>query len=56
VLLALHAGVPTPRLNGLMAAYTLLRLAYVATYIYIENDIPGLVKDKVLIREEYLLL
>ena len=44
VLLALHAGVPTLRLSGLMAAYTLLRLLYMMTYIYIEKDIPSFLR------------
>ncbi|KAE8445964.1 hypothetical protein EG329_012743 [Mollisiaceae sp. DMI_Dod_QoI] len=37
-LLALHAGVSTPALNGLMAAYTLARLGYGVTYVAIDTE------------------
>ncbi|KAH8781751.1 hypothetical protein F5882DRAFT_406101 [Hyaloscypha sp. PMI_1271] len=38
VLLALHAGVPVQKLNGLMALYSLARVGYAASYILIENE------------------
>jgi uncharacterized MAPEG superfamily protein len=38
VLLALHAGVDTGRLNGLMAAYTVLRVGYLVSYLAIEKE------------------
>jgi uncharacterized MAPEG superfamily protein len=38
VLLACHAGVPTGMLNGLMASYTLARVAYGIAYIMIEKE------------------
>jgi uncharacterized MAPEG superfamily protein len=38
VLLALHAGVDPARLNGLMAAYTALRLGYLISYLAIEME------------------
>ncbi|PMD41899.1 hypothetical protein L207DRAFT_333389 [Hyaloscypha variabilis F] len=38
VLLALHAGVSTQKLNGLMILYTLARVAYAASYILIEDE------------------
>ncbi|KUJ17918.1 uncharacterized protein LY89DRAFT_683903 [Mollisia scopiformis] len=37
-LLALYAGVPTPTLNGLMAAYSVARMMYGVTYIAIETE------------------
>jgi len=37
-LLALHAGVPVQKLNGLMALYSLARVGYAASYILIENE------------------
>ncbi|KAE9373041.1 hypothetical protein N431DRAFT_544211 [Stipitochalara longipes BDJ] len=38
VLLALHAGVPIQKLNGLMALYSSARVAYAASYIFIEDE------------------
>ena len=38
VLLALHAGVDVGRLNGLMAAYTLVRASYLVSYIMIQKE------------------
>ncbi|KAN0098984.1 hypothetical protein V8E51_014647 [Hyaloscypha variabilis] len=38
VLLALHAGVPTQNLNGLMALYSSAIIAYAAAYILIEDE------------------
>jgi uncharacterized MAPEG superfamily protein len=39
VLLATHAGVDKPKINGLMALYSLARLGYAAAYIFIEDDL-----------------
>ncbi|KAG0647810.1 hypothetical protein D0Z07_5747, partial [Hyphodiscus hymeniophilus] len=38
VLLALHAHIKTGTLNGLMALYTVARLAYAVAYVSIESD------------------
>ena len=38
VLLALHAGVERTKVNGLMAMYSVARLAYATAYICIEDE------------------
>lgn len=38
VLLGLHAKVETGTLNGIMALYTIARLAYAVAYVMIESD------------------
>merc|ERR1712225_152768 len=44
VLLALHAGVPTEKLNGLMAVYSLSRIGFGLAYVFIENEHLALVR------------
>ncbi|PVH68752.1 hypothetical protein DL98DRAFT_440494, partial [Cadophora sp. DSE1049] len=44
VLLALHAGVPTEKLNGLMAVYSLSRIGFGLAYILIENEHLALIR------------
>ncbi|KAH9214566.1 hypothetical protein DL95DRAFT_365715 [Leptodontidium sp. 2 PMI_412] len=44
VLLALHAGVPTEKLNGLMAAYSVSRVGFGLAYILIENEHLALIR------------
>ena len=44
VLLGLHAGVDTGKMNGLMALYTVARLGYAVAYITIEGDVTSQVR------------
>ncbi|KAH7398023.1 hypothetical protein BKA64DRAFT_56058 [Cadophora sp. MPI-SDFR-AT-0126] len=44
VLLALHAGVPTEKLNGLMVVYSVARIGYGLAYILIENEHLALIR------------